>query len=91
MKKVEPNMTVKNADRFLTVFNRIDHRMRHMVGAKDTMPFSRLIDQAKKKSLLVRKYEDDLRAYADLRNDIVHHRTAMEFVIYQFISRYITI
>lgn len=84
-------MTVKNPDRFLTAFNRINHQMRDIVGAKDTMPFSRLIGQAKKKGLVVRKYEGDLRAYADLRNAIVHHRTSMEFVIYQFISRYITI
>ncbi len=84
-------MTVKNPDRFLTAFKRIDHRMRHMVGAKDTMPFYRLIDQAKKKSLLVGKHKDDLRAYADLRNNIFHHGTTMEFDIYQFISRYITV
>ncbi len=51
------------------------------MGAKDFMPFYRLIDQAKKKDVLVRKYEDDLRSYADLRNAIVHHRTSMEFVI----------
>lgn len=74
-------MTVKNSDRFLTAFNRIDHQMRDIAGVRDYMPFYRLIDQAKKKSLLVRKYEDDLRAYADLRNAIVHHRTSMEFVI----------
>lgn len=72
---------MKNSDRFLTAFNRIDHSMREIAGAKDFMPFYRLIDLAKKKSPLVRKYEDDLRSYADLRNAIVHNRTSMEYVI----------
>lgn len=74
-------LATQNSDRFLTAFNRIDHRLRDIIGAKDFMPFYRLVDQAKKKDVLVRKYEDDLRSYADLRNAIVHHRTAMEYVI----------
>lgn len=72
---------MRNSDRFLTAFNRIDHAMKDIVGAKDFMAFYRLIDQAKKKSPLVRKYEDDLRSYADLRNAIVHNRTSMDYVI----------
>lgn len=72
---------ILNSDRFLTAFNRIDHTLRDIVEAKDFMPFYRLVDQARKKSPLVRKYEDDLRSYADLRNAIVHHRTSTEFVI----------
>lgn len=72
---------MENSDRFLTAFNRIDHSMREIAGAKDFIAFYRLIDLAKKKSPLVRKYEDDLRSYADLRNAIVHNRTSMEYVI----------
>ncbi|WP_245622917.1 CBS domain-containing protein [Lysinibacillus contaminans] len=74
-------LATQNSDRFLTAFNRIDHRLRDIIGAKDFLPFYRLVDQAKKKDVLVRKYEDDLRSYADLRNAIVHHRTSMEYVI----------
>lgn len=74
-------LTTQNSDRFLTAFNRIDHRLRDIIGAKDFLPFYRLVDQAKKKDVLVRKYEDDLRSYADLRNAIVHHRTSLEYVI----------
>ncbi|UZM99664.1 hypothetical protein OL548_06065 [Lysinibacillus sp. MHQ-1] len=29
----------------------------------------------------MKKYEDDLRSYADLRNAIVHHRTSINYVI----------
>lgn len=71
----------QNSDRFLTAFNPIDHRLRDIIGAKDFLPFYCLEDQAKKKDVLVRKYEDDLRSYANLRNAIVHHRTLMEYVI----------
>ena len=74
-------MTVRNSDRFLTAFNRIDYSMRDIVGAREFIPFFRLVDQAKKKSVLVRKYEDDLRSYAELRNAIVHQRTSTEYVI----------
>lgn len=74
-------MGTENSDRFLTAFNRIDHRLRDIVGIKDFTPFYRLIDQAKKKDVLVKKYEDDLRSYADLRNAIVHHRTSLNYVI----------
>ncbi|UZM99663.1 hypothetical protein OL548_06060 [Lysinibacillus sp. MHQ-1] len=42
-------METENSDRFLTAFNRIDHRLRDIVGIKDFTPFYRLIDQAKKK------------------------------------------
>lgn len=72
---------LKNSDRFLHAFNRITVTLRKIAGVKEYYPFFRLIDLSKKKSVLVRKYEDDLRAYADLRNAIVHHRTSREFVI----------
>ncbi|KOY83825.1 CBS domain-containing protein [Lysinibacillus macroides] len=74
-------MGTENSDRFLTAFNRIDHRLRDIIGAKDFIPFSRLIEQAKRKDVLVKKYEDDLRSYADLRNAIVHHRISLNYVI----------
>lgn len=72
---------LKNSERFLHAFNRITVTLRKIAGVKEYLPFFRLIDLTKKKSVLVRKYEDDLRTYADLRNAIVHHRTSAEFVI----------
>lgn len=79
-KKIEEH-ELKNSERFLHAFNRITVTLRKIAGVKEYLPFFRLIDLSKKKSVLVRKYEDDLRAYADLRNAIVHHRTSAEFVI----------
>lgn len=70
-----------NSDRFITSFNRIDHTLREIADVKEYMPFYRLLDRARRKNPLVQKYEDDLRAYADLRNAIVHHRTSIDFVI----------
>lgn len=71
----------RNSERFLQAFNRITATLRKISGVKEHSAFFRLIDMSKKKSALVRKYEDDLRTYADLRNAIVHHRTSTEFVI----------
>ncbi|WP_016837580.1 CBS domain-containing protein [Ureibacillus thermosphaericus] len=72
---------MKNSDRFLLAFNRITFTLRKIVKAREHLPFYRLIELAKKKSPLVKKYEDDLRTFADLRNVIVHHRVSEEFVI----------
>lgn len=72
---------LKNSERFLLAFNRIAFTLRKIVKAKEYMPFYRLIDLAKKKRPLVKKYEDDLRSFADLRNAIVHHRVSEEFII----------
>lgn len=72
---------MKNSDRFLTAFNRIERSVRKIAGVKEHRAFYRVLDQAKKNSPLIRKYEEDLRAYADLRNAIVHNRTSTEFVI----------
>ena len=45
------------------------------------MPFSRLIDKSKHLNAVIRKFEQDLRSYGDLRNAIVHHRTDNEYTI----------
>ena len=74
-------MTVRNSDRFVTSYNRIDQLMKDIIGTKEHMAFLRLIDFAKKKNAVIRKYEGDLREYGDLRNAIVHRRTSTEFAI----------
>lgn len=71
----------KNSERFLTAFNRIEHRLRDLVGAKNYMPFYRLLQLSIKKTAIVKKYQDELRTFADLRNAIIHNRTKIEYVI----------
>jgi len=72
---------IRNSERFITAFTRIEQTLKDIVEAKEYMPFFKLLDHAKKKNALIKRYEDDLREYADLRNAIVHHRTSTEFSI----------
>jgi len=74
-------MTVRNSDRFIFAYNRIEKSMEKISGLNSYMPFSRLIDKSKHLNAIIRKFEQDLREYADLRNAIVHHRTDNEYAI----------
>lgn len=74
-------MTIRNSDRFTTAYNRVDQLMKDSIGTQEHIAFFRLIDMAKKKNAVVRRYEADLREYGDLRNAIVHNRTSMEYAI----------
>lgn len=74
-------MVVRNSDRFVTSYNRIDQLMKNIIGTHEHMAFFRLIEYAKKKSAIIRRYEADLREYGDLRNAIIHNRTTIEYAI----------
>lgn len=74
-------MVVRNSDRFIVSYNRLDQLMKDLIGTNEHMAFFRLIDFAKKKNAIIRRYEADLREYGDLRNAIIHHRTSLEFAI----------
>lgn len=74
-------VATRNSDRFIVSYNRIDQLMKDLIGTNEHMAFFRLIDFAKKKNAIIKRYEADLREYGDLRNAIVHHRTSLEFAI----------
>ena len=74
-------MDKQNSERFLVAFNKIEKWMKSMIDRKDHVSFFTAIDLSKKEHAAIRKYEDDLREFGDLRNAIVHHRTATEYVI----------
>lgn len=74
-------MAEPNSARFIIAFNKIEKALKEIIASKDYVTFFRSIELAKKKNATVRKYEDDLREFADLRNAIVHHRTSTEYVI----------
>lgn len=74
-------MEARNSDRFIVSYNRIDQLLKDLIGTNEHMAFFRLIDFAKKKNAVIRRYEADLREYGDLRNAIVHHRTSIDFAI----------
>lgn len=74
-------MDNQNSERFLLAFNKIEKLMKSLIERKDHISFFKAIDLSKKEHATIRKYEDELREFADLRNAIVHHRTETEYVI----------
>ena len=74
-------MSTLNSDRFVVAYNRIEKAMEKLTGINGYMPYSRLIDKAKKMNVIIRKFETDLREFGDLRNAIVHNRTQFNYAI----------
>lgn len=74
-------MTKQHSERFLIAFNKIEKILKDISDSKDYLPFFKALDRAKRNHATVRRYEDDLREFADLRNAIVHHRTSTEYAI----------
>lgn len=74
-------MDKQNSERFLIAFNKIEKIMNGMVDQNGHISFFKAIELSKKEHAAIRKYEDELREFGDLRNAIVHHRTEVEYVI----------
>lgn len=77
----QAQQTTRNSDRFLTAFHRIEQSMKEIIGTNDHLSFYKLVELSKRKNAIVRRYEEDLKEYATLRNAIVHHRTSTEYAI----------
>lgn len=60
------------AEQFLNRFNELEQFLRDMTDSKREVPFGNLIGRAANTHASVRRYERELREYADLRNAIVH-------------------
>lgn len=73
--------TVKNSDRFLAAFHRLELSMKEIIGTTDHLSFHKLVDLSKRKNAIIRRYEEKLREFATLRNAIVHHQTSPEYAI----------
>lgn len=64
-----------NMDRtqqFLNRFNELEQFLREATNSKREVPFGGLISREATRNASVRRYERDLREFADLRNAIVH-------------------
>jgi predicted transcriptional regulator len=59
-------------NRFISAFNKIEGHLRQIAGDEDYRPFSSLIRVASKSDPAVRRLKDDLLAYGDLRNVLLH-------------------
>lgn len=64
-----------NSDRFLTAFGAIEFYLRALTGEPKRTRFYTMVDKAAEINAAVRRYADDLKEFADLRNAIIHERT----------------
>jgi len=64
-----------NSGRFLQAFANIEKRLRRITDCEKSVPFFQVVDRAAERDPVVRRYKDDLKEFADLRNAIVHERT----------------
>lgn len=63
---------MSNAVDFISSYNAIDARMRAIYRGKGNLQFTDLVRRLAEGNATVAKYEDDLLAFAKLRNAIVH-------------------
>lgn len=71
---------MENSRRFINAYNQIDTTLRNVYGYKANMTFTDIVRRSVTENYIIRKYEDDLVAYARLRNAIVH-RSSEDMVI----------
>ncbi|WP_239724310.1 CBS domain-containing protein [Mammaliicoccus sp. R-M62] len=67
---------MKNSRDFINSFNKIENTLKELTGnttsdAKN-IPFTSMIQKAKRSNAVIRRFESDLREFAELRNAIVH-------------------
>lgn len=63
----------RNSERFLTAFRRIERWLEtHAPGARRIDGFGNSINHFAKKNNVIRRFRDDLRQFAELRNAMVH-------------------
>lgn len=72
---------MRNSDYYLASFNTIDKFLRGLINSPNHISFYRVVDLASETNAAVRRYKDDLREFANLRNAIVHERTDVTYVI----------
>ena len=65
----------ENAEKFIALYNEIDHILRTMLHEEVWVGFRELVERSAKFNRVVREYEDDLKQIGDLRNVIVHRTT----------------
>lgn len=65
---------VRNSDAYLAIFSDIEKWLRSATSADRGVAFYQLVDRAAAVEPAVRRYRDDLKEFADLRNAIVHER-----------------
>lgn len=67
-------MQILNSDRYLQSFNRIERYLRQIAGRGRSSTFYDLVNDIARSNAVMRRYGNDLKEFADLRNAIVHER-----------------
>lgn len=60
---------------FLKSFSALENHLRSRTNCDRTVPFYQVVEKAANRLPAVRRLQDDLKEFADLRNAIVHERT----------------
>jgi CBS domain-containing protein len=71
---------MKNSEAFLNAFNKIEKQLRRTAHARPWIPFAQLVSRASRDLPEVRRFREDLKEFADLRNAIVHDRMHDEVI-----------
>jgi CBS domain-containing protein len=66
---------MSNSNEFLNIFSSLESWLRSQTNAERSASFYELVEKASRVHAAVRRYKDDLKEFADLRNAIVHERT----------------
>ena len=70
----------KNAEKFLTTFNKIDKELKVLLQSND-VGFSKTVRILRNSNAIVKRYSDELLEFAELRNAIVHNTVEMDQAI----------
>lgn len=66
---------MRNSDAFLAIFSEVEKWLRTSAGNDRRTTFHEALQLVADKNPLVRRFKDDLKEFADLRNAIVHERS----------------
>lgn len=63
-----------NSERYLSAFAAIEKYLKKICNFDTWATFSQVVNEASRRISVVRRFEDDLKEFAELRNAIVHER-----------------
>lgn len=71
---IEEYLYMKNSDKFLSIYNKLDNYLRDLERTENYVSFSSIVNRLSKNRREVRQFKKKLFEYNDLRNAIVHER-----------------
>lgn len=80
-KKSVEVIPMRNDERFIIAFNKIEKYLDQQLKDTRYVPFHRAVQRLKKTNPIINHYQQDLLEFSELRNAIVHERTGHEYTI----------